>query len=31
VLRGVENDMGWASEYRVRNLLNLWENVEQES
>jgi hypothetical protein len=31
LLRGVENDMGWASEYRVRNLLNLWENVEQES
>jgi hypothetical protein len=31
LLRGVEKDMGWASEYRVRNLLELWENVEQES
>jgi len=23
-LRGIERDMGWASEYRVRNLLELW-------
>ncbi|TKA82973.1 hypothetical protein B0A55_01550 [Friedmanniomyces simplex] len=24
LLRGVERDMGWASEYRVRSLLELW-------
>lgn len=24
-LRGIERDMGWASEYRVRSLLELWE------
>ena len=24
-LRGIERDMGWASEYRVRSLLDLWE------
>ncbi|KAH9822888.1 Fungal specific transcription factor domain [Teratosphaeria destructans] len=23
-LRGIERDMGWASEYRVRSLLELW-------
>ena len=23
-LRGIEYDMGWASEYRVQNLLELW-------
>lgn len=23
-LRGIERDMGWASEYRIRNLLDLW-------
>jgi len=23
-LRGIERDMGWASEYRVRSLLQLW-------
>lgn len=27
LLRGVEKDLGWASEYRVRNLLDLWESV----
>ena len=25
LLRGVERDLGWASEYRVRNLLDVWE------
>lgn len=24
-LRGIERDMGWASEYRVQSLLGLWE------
>ncbi|GAB7358331.1 hypothetical protein MBLNU230_g2403t1 [Neophaeotheca triangularis] len=24
LLRGIERDMGWASEYRVRGLLDLW-------
>lgn len=24
-LRGIERDMGWASEYRVQNLLELWD------
>jgi len=24
-LRGIERDMGWASEYRVRSLLELWD------
>jgi hypothetical protein len=24
LLRGVERDLGWASEYRVRNLLDVW-------
>ncbi|KAK5136274.1 hypothetical protein LTR08_003881 [Meristemomyces frigidus] len=24
-LRGIERDMGWASEYRVQSLLKLWE------
>lgn len=24
LLRGIERDMGWASEYRVRSLLGLW-------
>lgn len=24
LLRGIERDMGWASEYRVQNLLELW-------
>jgi len=23
-LRAIEHDMGWASEYRVQNLLELW-------
>ena len=30
LLRGVEKDLGWASEYRVRNLLDLWQDVEEE-
>ncbi|EGP91270.1 uncharacterized protein MYCGRDRAFT_66114 [Zymoseptoria tritici IPO323] len=24
LLRGIERDMGWAAEYRVKNLLELW-------
>ena len=28
LLRGVERDLGWASEYRVENLLGLWEGME---
>lgn len=30
LLRGIEKDMGWASEYRVSNLLELWEDVGEE-
>jgi hypothetical protein len=28
LLKGVERDVGWASEYRVRNLLEVWDSVE---
>lgn len=28
LLRGVERDLGWASEYRVSNLVELWEGME---
>jgi hypothetical protein len=28
LLKGVERDVGWASEYRVRNLLEVWNSVE---
>lgn len=24
LLRGIERDMGWAAEYRVRGLMELW-------